>query len=106
MRDAFILRSSAIVVLVMGLLNFLLIWGLHRQWWRVRPIRHAAWIFPIASLALLGIWALASMAGMTGLAVAVSTVASFVVITAVALAVSLPVSGIILTLDRLVRWIF
>ena len=105
MRDAFILRASAIVIIVMGALIFLWTWGLHRQWWRVRAVRRATWIIPLASLLLVGIWALASMAGLTSISVALSTIASFILICTVALGISLPVSGIILTLDRFIRWI-
>jgi predicted MPP superfamily phosphohydrolase len=89
----------------MGALIFLWTWGLHRQWWRIRGVRRATWIIPLASLTLVGIWALASMAGLTWLSVALSTVASFILICSVALGISLPVSGIILTLERLIRWI-
>jgi predicted MPP superfamily phosphohydrolase len=105
MEGFFVQRIMAIALTALGLLNFIWIWGLHRQWWALRWVRRAVWAFPLAGLGVVGIWMLFTTQRWFGPSRIISIVAIIFFLITVALAISLPLSGVILSITRLVRWI-
>ncbi len=103
--NLFVFIYSAVFIALLGLINFLLIWLLHRQCWKIRGVRRATWLFPVSGILMVGLWGLTSYIGFRfgitvfGLLTALSLITSF------ALLLSLPFSGITLSLERFVRWI-
>lgn len=95
--------ASAIILSLTWLLITLWIWGLHREWWKLRAVRRLLWMVPCGSLALIGGWSL-----LTRFDVDIPHPAAFfivaLVIYSLGLAVTLPLSGLALTIDRLLRW--
>lgn len=101
----FVLKYSAMSIALLGLINFLLVWSLHRQWWKIKAVRRATWLFPVAGILIVVLWGLASYleSGFGSMLFGFLTVFCF--IASIALLLALPFSGTALTLERLVRWI-
>lgn len=97
--------ASATVIVVFGLVNLLLVWALHRQWWQIRHVRRATWLFPTAGLTIVALWALCTSIGFRGGIYVFAFIASFFFVSSFALTLALPFSGTALTLERLVLWI-
>jgi uncharacterized protein len=104
MEGFFVQRTMAIALAALGLLNFIWIWALHREWWANRRVRRAVWMFPLIGLGVVGLWALSVALKWFDGARIISMVAIVFFLITVALALSLPVSGIILSVTRLIRW--
>ena len=85
--------------------NLILLWVLHREWWRIRAVRRLAWIAPLAGALMVGLWILGAMTGAAPLLSVGSTLAASVLTLSVAVMVALPFSGVTLTIERLVRWV-
>lgn len=95
---------SAYAIALFGAVNALLIWILHRQWWRLRAVRHAVWLFPVTGLLADGLWILSAyLESDIGLSV-FSVIVSLFLVLSLALTISLPFSGAALTLERLILW--
>lgn len=105
MNSYFSQIASAIVIVLFGLINLLLVWLLHRQWWKLRSVRYTSMLFPAAGLVMVGLWTLCVATGFRGGIYFFAFVASFFFVASFALTVSLPFSGAALTIERLVQWI-
>src|SRR5207244_690982 len=103
MKSYFPQVASAIMLIALGLINLFWIWALHRQWWRLKSVRRAIWLFPLIGLLADGVWALCVAVGWSAGTRILSYPAIIFFLISVALAVSLPLSGIILMLERGVR---
>jgi len=77
---------------------------LNRQWWALRPVRRALWMVPLAGAVMIGLWTLGSATGASWLVAIGGNLSITVMILSIALALSLPFSGVMLTVERLVRW--
>ncbi len=95
---------SAIILLILGGVNALLIWTLHRQWWKIRGVRRAVWQVPAAGVLLAALWAFSRMLGIEWTERLFAFLTSFFFISFLGLALLLPFSGITLTLERIIRW--
>lgn len=102
----FLVRVTAIVFLLFGGINALMLWGLHRQWWRYPYVRRAAWIVPLVGLAFSGLWALTKVAGLDLLHPMIGVILSFLFVSTMMLTVALPFSGLALTMERIIRWLW
>lgn len=105
MNSYFSQIASAVVIATFGLVNILLLWSLHRQWWALPTVRRASWMVPVIGLAADGLWALCVTIGFRFGVHAFAPVVAFFFVTSVALSLTLPFSGAALTLERLARWI-
>jgi len=95
---------TAVTTVVFWLVIALLVWSLHRQWWGIRGVRRALWIAPVVLLATIGIWALATWAGWIGVTWPLRFASAAGVIVSLSIMLTLPITGLVLTLERLVKW--
>ena len=93
-----------VVLLIVGSINFLLIFALHREWWKIRGVRRAAWMIPLIGVLFALLWAGTKMIGFDLAERFFAFLTSFFFISFLALVLALPFSGLTLTLERLVRW--
>lgn len=105
MNSYFSQIASAIVIVLFGLINLLLVWGLHRQWWKIRQVKYATLLFPAAGLAAVALWALCVATGFRAGFYFFAFISAFFFVGSFALTLSLPFSGAALTIERLVQWI-
>lgn len=99
----FFARVTAMVFLLFGGVNVLMLWGLHRQWWRYPGVRRASWIVPLVGVAFSGLWALTRTSGLESLSPVIGIILSFLFVTTLMLTAALPFSGLALTLERVIR---
>ena len=102
----YVFAYSAVSITLLSLLNFLLIWSLHRQWWRIKGVRRAVWLFPASGIFVVVLWALASYIRFKLGITLFGLLASLYFVSSIALLLSLPFSGIALTVERFARWLF
>lgn len=105
MESLYAQRSTAIAFAVSWVVATLLIWLLHRQWWKIRAVRDALWIVPAVMLTVVVFWGVSVRAHLYAPTVVLAIIAGFGVTAALGLIVALPFSGAALTLERLGRWI-
>jgi predicted MPP superfamily phosphohydrolase len=96
--------ASLIALAILWSLNLLLLWGLNRQWWRLRRVRRAALLYPLAGLAAIGLWALGTAWHLEWLILLGARASAVVLTVQIALVAALPVSGLLLSGHRAVRW--
>ncbi len=94
---------SLIAFSLLWLLNALLVWGLHRQWWELRWVRRTLWIAPLVAFLFMGLWALGGALDLRWLNRLGGTLTAFAAACSIALLLALPVSGLILTGERVVE---
>lgn len=94
---------SLIAFSILWLLNALLVWGLHRQWWEFRWVRRTLWIAPLVAYLFMGIWALGGALDLPWLGRLGGTLTALAAACSIALLLALPLSGLILTGERLVE---
>ncbi|MCB0713630.1 MAG: metallophosphoesterase [Ignavibacteriae bacterium] len=104
MNEYFSQIFSAIVLILLGGVNALLIWTLHRQWWKIQGVRRATWMVPLSGVLLAGLWALSKLLGVAPTERLFAFLTSFFFVSFIGLILLLPFSGITLTLERIVRW--
>ncbi|MBL7989087.1 MAG: metallophosphoesterase [Chlorobi bacterium] len=104
MRNYFLQIGSAVLVVGSWGLAVFLLWALHRQWWWVRWVRRLSWQVPLAGLLFVGLWLLGDWLSLAGLALAAAIGTIAVITTGLALLLSLPFSGVLLSAERLVKW--
>ncbi|HVK39124.1 MAG TPA: hypothetical protein VNA88_11360, partial [Candidatus Kapabacteria bacterium] len=56
MESLYAQRSTAIAFAVCWVIAILLVWVLHRQWWKLRAVRQAMWIVPSIVLTSVVFW--------------------------------------------------
>lgn len=105
MRNYFLQIGSAVLVVGSWGLSVFLLWALHRQWWGARWVRRLSWQFPLAGLLFVGLWYLGHALDVAALSVAAAIGSIAVITTGLALLLSLPFSGVLLSAERLVKWI-
>lgn len=93
---------SAMALALIWLLNTVLVWGLHRQWWRNRRICHLLWIAPLAGLLFDALWLVGNAVGSEMLQMLGRTLTTIMLTLSIAVLVALPLSGIALTIDRII----
>jgi len=98
-------RITAMALPILWIVITLLVITLHRQWWRSRAVRQTLWIVPTVSLLIVGGWVLATWYEVEMLAGILGVAAATLLVVSIALVVSLPFSGVVLVLERLVRWL-
>ncbi len=97
---------SAVIFLVFGGLLALLLRTLHVQWWKRSPrLRRATWLVPLAGIGLTALWALAQVLETDWLMAGAGFIVSFLFVSFLMLTVALPLSGMILSVERFVRWV-
>jgi hypothetical protein len=106
MANFFTHIASTVSFLICWLLVFIWIVALHRQWWHLRGVRRALWIVPLAVLALIGLWTLATANHLLTIGGALGFIASILVTGTMALVISLPASGFVLSGERLATWLW
>ncbi|MFH1373117.1 MAG: metallophosphoesterase [bacterium] len=92
----------AVVILVLGLVSCLLLWGLNRPWWRRKIIRRAAIGLPLSGIITIILWSVGEYTGQKWLAFAAAIITNLAVVLQLCLIISLPFSGLV----HLVRWVF
>ena len=97
---------SAVAIIIIGGINTLLIWGLHRQWWKIRRIRRATWIIPLVGVGAALLWAIGRMTGIFAIERLFAFITAFFFISFLILMILLPFSGITLSIERFVRKIW
>lgn len=105
MESLYAQRSTAIAFAVCWVIAILLVWVLHRQWWKLRAVRQAMWIVPSIVLTSVVFWGISVRAHLAAPTVFFALLSGFAVTAALGLVVALPFSGAMLTLERLARWI-
>ncbi len=100
---------SSIAVAVLWVVIFLLVWTLHRQWWRIRMVRRSLWVAPLVVLFTIGLWALFAYLRWELPESIMGYLSAAFAVVSIALVVALPFSGVTLTLERIVlalqgRW--
>ncbi len=85
-------------------ISLLLLWGLHRQWWSIPPVRRLFWRVPLVGLGFVALWFGAELLDWEWIAVPLSVVAMIVVVAGMGLLITLPITGLLLTGERLGRW--
>ena len=103
--NSHVLQFSAISIALLGLVNFLLVWILHRQWWKIKAVRRASWLFPVTGVLIVALWGLASYLEFSFGSMLFGFLTVFCFIASIAFLLALPFSGTALTLERIVRWI-
>lgn len=107
MHSLFPVISSAILVVLLGLVNLLLMWRANRIWWNNPAIRRWSMLLPLLGLVFVAIWGFAEWNQLRWLAFPAMFLAGIVFVTESALLLSLPISGLIHFVnwlwDRLVR---
>lgn len=96
--------ASAVMFTACWLLSVFWVWSLHRQWWKLPLIRRLLWTVPLVELVLLVLWVIFARSGIAGTAIVLSVAVITLGVFSIALAISLPFSGIVLSVERLVRW--
>ena len=94
---------SGIVIVLIGGINTLLIWGLHRQWWKIQGIRRATWIVPLVGVGSALFWAIGRMTNIFVVERLFAFITAFFFISFLILMVLLPFSGVTLSIERFVR---
>jgi hypothetical protein len=105
MESLYAQKSTAIAFAACWLVAVILVWGFHRQWWRVRAVSRAAWIVPIIALACIVAWGASVRSGAFAPTVVFAVISGFAAAAALGLVVVLPFSGAALTLERFVAWL-
>jgi predicted MPP superfamily phosphohydrolase len=96
---------SVIALAALWLIIALWMVALNRQWWALRPVRRALWIAPLSGGIVILLWALGTWTHTRWLASFGADLSVAALVLSLALAVSLPFSGVMLTVERLVRWV-
>ncbi len=96
---------TASLTLVLWLVALLLVWTLHRQWWRVRGVRRALWMAPTINLVIIAAWWLVVNNGWNSLAWPLRFLAATGTIISLGMVITLPFTGVVLTAERAVRWV-
>jgi predicted MPP superfamily phosphohydrolase len=105
MESLYAQRSTAIAFAVCWAISYLLVWLLHRQWWRIRAVRTALWLVPCLAFGVIFLWAASVRAGWFLPTIVFAVASGFAVTAAVGLVVALPFTGTALSIERLVRWL-
>jgi uncharacterized protein len=105
MESLYAQRSTAIAFAVCWAVAYILVWTLHRQWWRIKAVRTTLWAVPIIAFSSVFLWGVSARAALTFPTVVFAVLSGFAVTAAVGLVVALPFSGAVLSIERLVRWI-
>lgn len=103
MTSLFPLIASAVVTVVAWVLVFLWIWGLHRQWWRIRAVRRALLLAP-ATILLIDLIGVVLVRSHVALPIWTAYLLIALVVAWLGLAVTLPISGLVLTGERIAGW--
>ncbi|TET94263.1 MAG: hypothetical protein E3J26_04865 [Candidatus Zixiibacteriota bacterium] len=107
MRIFLPLIFAAVVILVFGLIEVLLLRFLNRTWWENKYLRTAAWGLPLFGTAIVLLWGLGEYYTQNWLVYPASVLAALTLILEVCLMFSLPLSGLIhfvhWGVDRFVR---
>ena len=104
MNQIFTQVVSAVVLLVGGAVIVLLVWGLHRQWWRVRRIRRLVIALPLVGFGVALLWTVVRLLDISFLERIFGFVASFLFVLTLFLLALLPISGLLLSSERLAWW--
>lgn len=105
-HDSYFIQIFSLSALgIMWAANLILLWALHREWWRIRAVRRLFWITPLVGAVLIGLWTLGAAIGVSPLISIGASLAASVLTLSVAVTLALPFSGVMLTIERLVRWI-
>lgn len=105
MKNYFLQIGSAVLVAGSWGLSVFLLWALHRQWWSLRWVRRLSWQLPLVGLLFVGLWYLGYSLDLFALSVAAAVGTIIFITTGLALLLSLPFSGVVLSVERLVKWI-
>ncbi len=95
MRQFFPIIFSAVLILICGGLQALLLALLNRVWWKKRLIRLTSLLLPVIGMVVIVFWGLAEYFDKSWLSIPLSMLAILVFIVEVALVLSLPLTGII-----------
>lgn len=95
MRIFFPIIFAAVLVLICGGLQALMLALLNRVWWRKRLLRLTSLLLPVAGMLAVGLWGLGEYVNQTWLSLPMSLLAILVFVAELGLVLSLPVSGII-----------
>ncbi len=94
---------SSIVLVLLGAINTLLIWALHRQWWKIRGVRLATWIVPLVGIGSALFWAIGRMIDFFPIERLFAFLTAFFFLSFLILTILLPFSGVTLSIERSVR---
>ena len=107
MRIFLPLIFAAVVILVFGLIEVLLLRFLNRTWWKNKYLRTAAWGLPLFGTATVLLWGLGEYYTQNWLVFPASVLVALTLILELCLMLSLPLSGLIhfvhWSVDRFVR---
>lgn len=105
MESLYAQRTTAYAFAACWAIALILVWALHRQWWRVRAVRHALWIVPVIVFASILLWGVSARGGSRTFTNIFAVVSGFGVTAALGLVFALPFSGAALSIERLGGWL-
>lgn len=102
-RVFFFVLFVAVIILVPGVVQLLLLRLLHRDWWQRRWVRTASWTLPVAGFAMFLLTVIGEYHNYSWLVYATAPLGAVALILEVSLMLSLPFSGVIRLIDWLIH---
>ncbi|HBC45811.1 MAG TPA: hypothetical protein DCZ43_02060 [candidate division Zixibacteria bacterium] len=104
MRLVNLVIAASALISALGIINILLLWGLHPAWWKLKSVRIPAILLPIISIGSATIWALGHLKGWHPLTQIGAIVTPALFIIEISLLISLPFSGTVHSIIRVIDY--